>query len=126
MSTLDFEEKHFYNITVIAYDKGNPSLSSSAKLWVTVADTPDSVPDFTKAVYTVEVAENSKPGDIIYKLDAGEGPFKYSLLSKFALLSVHSITNLFFVFNFVRWPRSGFVLGGQEQWQSETSQTIGQ
>lgn len=82
LSTLDFEQKSFYNITVIAYDKGNPSLSSQAKLWVTVADTPDAVPDFSKAVYTVEVAENAKPGDIIYKLDAGEGPFKYSLLSK--------------------------------------------
>ena len=83
LSTLDFEQKSFYNITVIAYDRGNPSLSSSAKLWVTVADTPDSVPDFSKAVYTVEVAENAKPGDIIYKLDAGEGPFKYSLLSTY-------------------------------------------
>lgn len=81
LSTLDFEEKNFYNITVIAYDKGNPSLSSAAKLWVTVADTPDSVPDFSKAVYTVEVAENAKPGDIVYKLDAGDGPFKYYLLS---------------------------------------------
>lgn len=83
LSTLDFEEKNFYNITVIAYDKGNPSLSSTAKLWVTVADTPDSVPDFSKAVYTVEVAENAKPGDIVYKLDAGDGPFKYYLLSMF-------------------------------------------
>nr|XP_046916120.1 protocadherin Fat 4-like isoform X2 [Dermatophagoides farinae] len=81
LSTLDFEEKNFYNITVIAYDKGNPSLSSAAKLWVTVADTPDSVPDFSKAVYTVEVAENAKPGDIVYKLDAGDGPFKYYLLN---------------------------------------------
>ncbi|OTF72815.1 hypothetical protein BLA29_013907, partial [Euroglyphus maynei] len=59
----------------------NPSLSSTAKLWVTVADTPDSVPDFSKAVYTVEVAENAKPGDIVYKLDAGDGPFKYYLLN---------------------------------------------
>ncbi|KAI2804340.1 hypothetical protein BLOT_003322, partial [Blomia tropicalis] len=63
LSTLDFEQKSFYNITVIAYDRGNPSLN------------------FSKAVYTVEVAENAKPGDIIYKLDAGEGPFKYSLLN---------------------------------------------
>ena len=83
LSTLDFEEKNFYNITVIAYDKGTPSLSSTAKLWVTVADTPDSVPDFSKAVYTVEVAENAKPGDIVYKLDAGDGPFKYYLLSMY-------------------------------------------
>lgn len=99
MSTLDFEEKNFYNITVIAYDRGTPSLSSSAKLWVTVADTPDSVPDFAKAVYTVEVAENAKPGDIVYKLDAGVEPFKYSLLS-------NSLTNNFLLINSTIFPFS--------------------
>lgn len=39
LSKLDYEDKNFYNVTVIAYDKGTPSLSSVAKLWVTVADT---------------------------------------------------------------------------------------
>ncbi|RWS16902.1 protocadherin Fat 4-like protein, partial [Dinothrombium tinctorium] len=81
LAPLDFEEKNFYNITVIAYDKGNPSLSSVAKLWVTVADTNDAVPDFPKAIYTLEVAENAKPGDTVFTLNAGEGPFKYSLLN---------------------------------------------
>lgn len=83
LSTLDYEEKNFYNITVIAYDKGSPSLSSVAKLWVTVADTSDSVPDFAKAVYTLEVAENAKPGDTVFTMNAGEGPFKYTLLSEY-------------------------------------------
>jgi len=83
LSTLDYEEKNFYNITVIAYDKGTPSLSSVAKLWVTVADTSDSVPDFAKAVYTLEVAENAKPGDTVFTMNAGEGPFKYTLLSEY-------------------------------------------
>lgn len=82
LAKLDFEEKNFYNITIIAYDRGNPSLSSTAKLWVTVADTNDAVPDFAKAVYTLEVAENAKPGDTVFTLNAGEGPFKYSLMSK--------------------------------------------
>ncbi len=86
LSKLDYEEKNFYNITIIAYDKGNPSLSSVAKLWVTVADTSDSVPDFAKAVYTLEVAENAKPGDTVFTLNAGEGPFKYTLLSECTLL----------------------------------------
>ena len=82
LAKLDYEEKNFYNITIIAYDRGTPSLSSTAKLWVTVADTNDAVPDFTKAVYTLEVAENAKPGDTVFTLNAGEGPFKYSLLSE--------------------------------------------
>lgn len=81
LAKLDFEQKNFYNISIIAYDRGNPSLSSRAKLWVTVADTNDAIPDFSKAVYTIEVAENAKAGDTIFTLSAGEGPFKYSLLS---------------------------------------------
>lgn len=86
LGKLDFEEKNFYNISIIAYDRGTPSLSSVAKLWVTVADTNDAVPDFSKAVYTLEVAENAKPGDTVFTLNAGEGSFKYSLLSTFASL----------------------------------------
>lgn len=60
---------------------------SVAKLWVTVADTSDAVPDFAKAAYTLEVAENAKPGDTVFTLNAGEGPFKYSLLSKYLAIS---------------------------------------
>lgn len=82
LSTLDYEKQAFYNMTVIAYDQGNPSLSSTAKLWVTVADTNDAVPEFSKAVYTIEVAESRQPGDTVFKLDAGKGDFKYSLISK--------------------------------------------
>ncbi|XP_074599101.1 protocadherin Fat 4-like [Brevipalpus obovatus] len=81
LSKLDYEQKSFYNMTVIAYDKGSPSLSSVAKLWVTVADTSDAVPDFPKAIYTLEVAENAKVNDTVYTLNAGPGPFKYSLLN---------------------------------------------
>jgi protocadherin delta 2 len=84
LGKLDFEEKNFYNISIIAYDRGTPSLSSVAKLWVTVADTNDAVPDFSKAVYTLEVAENAKPGDTVFTLNAGDGSFKYSLLSTFS------------------------------------------
>lgn len=88
LGKLDFEEKNFYNISIIAYDRGTPSLSSVAKLWVTVADTNDAVPDFSKAVYTLEVAENAKPGDTVFTLNAGEGSFKYSLLSTFPFRSL--------------------------------------
>ncbi|KAG9511249.1 Cadherin-89D, partial [Fragariocoptes setiger] len=55
-----------------------PSLSSSAKLWITVADMNDAVPNFAKAVYTLEVAENAKLGDTVFVMNAGKGAFKYS------------------------------------------------
>jgi len=78
LASLDYEQKNFYNITIIAYDRGLPSLHSSAKLWITVADMNDAVPNFPKAVYTLEVAENAKLGDTVFVLNAGKGAFKYS------------------------------------------------
>ena len=56
---------------------------------MTVADTSDSVPDFAKAVYTVEVAENAKPGDTVFTMNAGEGPFKYTLISQLSITFFH-------------------------------------
>lgn len=82
LAKLDYEKKPFYNMTVIAYDQGVPSLSSTAKLWVTVIDTNDAIPEFSKSVYTLEVAENRQPGDIVFALDAGEGEFTYILNNK--------------------------------------------
>lgn len=81
LASLDYEQKNFYNITIIAYDRGSPSLHSTAKLWITVADMNDAVPNFAKAVYTLEVAENAKLGDTIFILNAGKGAFKYSWLN---------------------------------------------
>jgi len=81
LASLDYEQKNFYNITIIAYDRGSPSLHSTAKLWITVADMNDAVPNFAKAVYTLEVAENARLGDTIFVLNAGKGAFKYSWLS---------------------------------------------
>ena len=86
LAKLDFETRNFYNISVIAYDKGVPSLSSTVKLWITVADTNDVIPSFAKSIYTLEMAENAKIGDTVFTLDAGPGNFKYTLLSK---LSCH-------------------------------------
>ncbi|UYV72305.1 hypothetical protein LAZ67_9002567 [Cordylochernes scorpioides] len=81
LSTLDYEKTPFFNITVVAYDGGTPRLSSAAKLWVTVVDTEDAVPEFPKSVYTLEVAESRQPGETVYTLDAGKGDFTYSLLN---------------------------------------------
>lgn len=79
LSKLDFEKQEFYNMTVVAYDQGKPSMSATAKLWVTVTDRNDVVPEFPKSVYTLEVAENTRVSDVVYTLDAGPGNFLYTL-----------------------------------------------
>ncbi|GFY46995.1 cadherin-89D [Trichonephila inaurata madagascariensis] len=82
LSTLDYEKQAFYNITVFAYGQGKKSLSSKAKLWVTVADTNDAVPEFSKAVYTLEVAKIRHTSETVFKLYAVKGDFKCALLSE--------------------------------------------
>ncbi|XP_013781091.1 cadherin-89D-like, partial [Limulus polyphemus] len=81
LSKLDYEQQRFYNMTVIAYDHGTPTQSATVKLWVTVTDTNDVVPEFQKSVYTLEVAESTKAGEVVFKLDAGSGNFQYKLLN---------------------------------------------
>ncbi|GIY14258.1 protocadherin-23 [Caerostris extrusa] len=91
LSTLDYEKQAFYNMTVIAYDQGTPSLSSTAKLWVTVADTNDAVPEFSAQCTLLEVAESRQPGDTVFKLDAEKEISKYALLSEFGRNRCHDV-----------------------------------
>lgn len=79
LGVLDYETQDNYNISVIARDAGDPSLSSTTMLYVRVLDTVDIVPDFSKSVFTLEVAENTSPGTTVYKLDSGSDKFYYSV-----------------------------------------------
>jgi hypothetical protein len=61
---LNYEAQSLYNITVIASDLGNPSLSSMALLVIKLIDVPEDVeeigqPMFAHRYYEVEVEENS-------------------------------------------------------------------
>lgn len=61
---LNYEAQNLYNITVVASDLGNPSLSSIALLNVRLIDVPEDVeeigePMFAHRYYEVEVEENS-------------------------------------------------------------------
>lgn len=61
---LDYETQNMYNITIVASDLGNPSLSSTALLIVRVLDVPEDAeeigqPVFAHRYYEVEIEENS-------------------------------------------------------------------
>lgn len=58
VKNLDREEKEVYELTVIATDRGNPPLSSSVKLTITVDDENDNDPKFEKEPYSVSIPEN--------------------------------------------------------------------
>jgi hypothetical protein len=74
---LDFETQNLYNITVVASDLGNPSLSSTALLIIRVLDVPEDAeeigqPVFVHRYYEVEVEENSVVPMVLLVLNVTE------------------------------------------------------
>ena len=62
LNQLDFEIDSIYNITVMARDKGTPSLNSSTSVMVMVEDYNDCTPMFTADKYTKVLPENQALG----------------------------------------------------------------
>uniref|UniRef100_A0A1A8K3W4 Protocadherin 10b n=1 Tax=Nothobranchius kuhntae TaxID=321403 RepID=A0A1A8K3W4_NOTKU len=83
---LNREHADSYSVTVVARDKGTPSLASSKSIRVQVSDENDNAPAFTQPVYDVYVTENNVPGAYIHAvtaLDPDVGPnalITYSIL----------------------------------------------
>uniref|UniRef100_A0A672K8N4 Protocadherin-10-like n=1 Tax=Sinocyclocheilus grahami TaxID=75366 RepID=A0A672K8N4_SINGR len=67
---LDREKAESYTLTVVAKDKGVPSLSTSKSIKVHVSDENDNAPRFMQSVYDVYVTENNVPGAYIYAVSA--------------------------------------------------------
>ncbi|XP_044513828.1 cadherin-18 [Gracilinanus agilis] len=66
---LDREETPWYNITVSASEKDNPSLLSHVAVGIRVLDVNDNPPELAKE-YDIIVCENSKPGQVIHTISA--------------------------------------------------------
>ncbi|CAH2300989.1 protocadherin-18 isoform X2 [Pelobates cultripes] len=95
-STLDREKRSEYSLTVIAEDKGIPSLSTVKHFAVQVSDENDNSPRFQTYKYEVVIVENNSPGTHITSVratdpDQGEnGQVTYTILE--SLIQGHSIT----------------------------------
>nr|XP_021144587.1 protocadherin-16-like [Columba livia] len=61
-SALDREQVAEHRVTVVARDRGRPSLSSSTALVLEVSDVNDNAPVFEEAAYSAYVAENNAAG----------------------------------------------------------------
>ncbi|XP_015250308.1 PREDICTED: protocadherin gamma-C5-like, partial [Cyprinodon variegatus] len=74
---LDREKKAFYQLKLTAVDGGNPTLSGTSQLTITVLDNNDNFPVFENMTFTVSLQENSVKDTSIIKItatDADEGP----------------------------------------------------
>ncbi|XP_059055496.1 protein dachsous-like isoform X2 [Achroia grisella] len=67
-SRVDCETNPMPTLTVVAKDRGNPPLSSTATLVVTVLDVNDNEPIFDQSFYNVTVPESEAVGSCILKV----------------------------------------------------------
>ncbi|XP_068443095.1 protocadherin alpha-3-like isoform X5 [Clinocottus analis] len=67
---LDRESVSNYNVTIVATDRGTPSLSSTSVLSIHIADVNDNPPMFPEHLVNVYLKENSPVGEIIKTVTA--------------------------------------------------------
>ncbi|XP_075712339.1 protocadherin gamma-B1-like isoform X2 [Rhinoderma darwinii] len=67
---LDREQQSFYNITIVATDRGSPPLFNRRTLGLEIADVNDNPPMFIKSIYIAYIPENNLPGASIYSIKA--------------------------------------------------------
>ena len=67
---LDYEREKMINLTLIAFDGGNPRKSGSLDIVIRVADANDHIPAFERTSYAVSTAENVTVGTTLIRLTA--------------------------------------------------------
>ncbi|XP_053179814.1 protocadherin alpha-7-like [Scomber japonicus] len=69
---LDREKQSDYNVTIVAKDAGEPSLSSDKTINIVVSDVNDNSPKFSESPYTFYITENNNPGASILSVVASD------------------------------------------------------
>ncbi|XP_029368002.1 protocadherin beta-16-like [Echeneis naucrates] len=69
---LDREKNEHLSLVLTAMDGGQPRMSGTMQILITVLDVNDNAPIFTKPVYKATIAENSPKGTIVITVSASD------------------------------------------------------
>ena len=113
-AVLDRETHHTYTVTVIAKDRGDPSMQSSIPVIIHVEDINDHTPQAENRTYLFEVEENTPPETEIGQVsahdpDAGEnGKLYYMIIdgNSYGVFGINRTTGVIFLVNEIDYEMS--------------------
>uniref|UniRef100_A0A8C7HD52 Protocadherin 2 alpha b 9 n=1 Tax=Oncorhynchus kisutch TaxID=8019 RepID=A0A8C7HD52_ONCKI len=85
-SPLDREKQAHYDVTIVAKDAGQPSLSSIKTVSVVVSDVNDNSPEFSLSPYNFYVSENNYPGASVFSVSASDHDINENALISYHIL----------------------------------------
>uniref|UniRef100_A0A8C7MI34 Protocadherin 2 alpha b 9 n=1 Tax=Oncorhynchus kisutch TaxID=8019 RepID=A0A8C7MI34_ONCKI len=85
-SPLDREKQSEYDLTIVAKDAGEPSLSSIKTISVVVSDVNDNSPEFSLSPYAFYVTENNIPGASVFSVSASDPDMNENALISYHIL----------------------------------------
>ena len=97
---IDREMDSCFELIVMAYDLGTPSLNSSVLVNVTILDIDDEAPRFTQKIYNANIKENSPEGTFVIELVAIDidintiGSINYTLLDQLGHFVINSSSGI--------------------------------
>ncbi|OCT87895.1 hypothetical protein XELAEV_18021598mg [Xenopus laevis] len=97
--SLDREKVSLHNLTLTAFDGGNPKRSGSTRLIINVEDVNDNPPIFNQSIYQCSITENAPKGTLVARLIAtdldmgknGEISYEFSKLVPERVLSIFNL-----------------------------------
>ncbi|XP_072486656.1 protocadherin gamma-A2 isoform X6 [Notamacropus eugenii] len=99
--SLDREEEPTLHIVLSAWDGGEPVLSGTVRIRVTVLDVNDNAPVFTQPVYTVNVPENVPQGTVLLTVNATDADEGSNSQVRYFLVKIPGKTSRIFQMNSV-------------------------
>ncbi|KAG8191614.1 hypothetical protein JTE90_018546 [Oedothorax gibbosus] len=75
---LDYETASWYNLSIIARDKGNPQLFSTTIVIIRIQDYNDNPSEFQRQHYDAVIYEHAVPGTVIVTLEIKDADFEPS------------------------------------------------
>ena len=99
VGSIDYESISQFDLEVVAYDLGNPSLNSSVVVTIYVNDTNDNIPTFTESEYFANLLENTISSNIVtvFAIDRDSlinADLTYSLLNYQSIFSIHPLLGI--------------------------------